>query len=167
MRLSVWAGSLALVMLGTQAGWEPAAQQTIPDAPKPQPTLPDLRSVAPGRGATSSSDDTADSTAKQPAAARTPAAPTAPAGAPTGSTLSNQPAVYAGDIDAPASDGEEAIHTLYMHVDAVDVAFTVKDSKGHLVPGLEPRDVQVYENGLRQHIEVFTNDALPMSVAIT
>jgi len=153
-------------MLGTQAGWETAAQQAIPDAPKPQPTLPDLRSVAPGRGATSSSDDTADSTAKQPAAARTPAAPTAPAGAPTGSTLSNQPAVYAGDIDAPASDGEEAIHTLYMHVDAVDVAFTVKDSKGHLVPGLEPRDVQVYENGLRQHIEVFTNDALPMSVAI-
>ena len=55
---------------------------------------------------------------------------------------------------------------MLVHVDAVDVAFTVKDSKGHLVPGLGPRDVQVYENGLRQHIEVFTNDALPMSVAL-
>jgi VWFA-related protein len=82
-------------------------------------------------------------------------------------TLSNQPTVYLGDVAAPAGEGgEEAIRTLYMHVDAVDLAFTVKDSKGRPVPGLEPRDVQVYENGLRQRIEVFTNEALSMSVAI-
>ena len=62
--------------------------------------------------------------------------------------------------------GEEAIKTLMVHVDAVDVAFTVKDSKGHLVPGLTSRDVQVYENGLMQHKELFTNEALPLSVAM-
>ncbi len=62
--------------------------------------------------------------------------------------------------------GEEAIKTLLVHVDAVDIAFTVKDAKGRLVPGLDARDVQVYENGLRQHIEVFTNEALPLSVAL-
>lgn len=154
------AGSLALVMLGTQAGWESAAQQAIPDAPKPQTTLPDLRTVAPGQGTTSSSDDIGSS-GKQPAAAPAPAAPTLPAGG----AQSSQTSVY-GSSDAPAGQGEKDIETLLVHVDAVDVAFTVKDSKGHLVPGLGPRDVQVYENGLRQHIEVFTNDALPMSVAL-
>jgi VWFA-related protein len=152
-------------MLGTQAGWETAAQQAIPDAPKPQPTLPDLRSVAPGRGATSSSDDNApaDSTAKQPSAVPAPAVPTTPtAGTPTGGAQGSQSSVYANDSVL----GEESLPTFVVQVDAVDMAFTVKDSKGHLVPGLGPRDVQVYENGLRQHIELFTNDALPMSVAI-
>src|ERR1019366_935316 len=62
--------------------------------------------------------------------------------------------------------GADAIKTLMVHVDAVGVAFTVKDSKGRLVPGLTARDVQVYENGLMQHIDLFTNEGLPMSVAI-
>lgn len=143
-------------MLGTQAGWETAAQQTIPDAPKAQPTLPDLRTVAPGQGTTSSSDDTGGSTSKLPAAP----APAAPAT----SAQRGQASVYGGDL--PEGQGEKDIQTLLVHVDAVDVAFTVKDAKGRLVPGLEPRDIQVYENGLRQKIEVFTRDALPMSVAV-
>jgi VWFA-related protein len=157
--LSVLAGSLALVMLGTQAGWKTAAQQTIPDAPKPQPTLPDLRTVAPGQGTTSSSDEAAPggSASKQPAAA-TPAAP-AQTGAEGGQT-----AIYGGEL--PSGQSEKDIQTFVVHVDAVDIAFTVKDSKGRLVPGLEARDIQVYENGLRQRIEVFTRDALSMSVAI-
>jgi VWFA-related protein len=152
-------------MLGTQAGWETAAQQAIPDAPKAQPTLPELRTVTPGQGTTPDSGTAAPvgSAAKQPSA--TPMAPEA--GPQVTNTLSNQPTVYLGDVAAPAGEGgEEAIRTLYMHVDAVDLAFTVKDSKGRPVPGLEPRDVQVYENGLRQRIEVFTNEALSMSVAI-
>jgi VWFA-related protein len=150
-------------MLGTQAGWETAAQQAIPDAPKPQPTLPDLRSVAPGRGVTSNSDDAAPtgSTDKQPAAAPAPAAPTAPEAGTQGSQVS----VY-GPIDMPAGQGKDALPKIVVTVDAVELAFTVKDSKGRLVPGLEPRDVQVYENGLRQRIEAFTNEALSMSVAI-
>jgi len=120
-------------MLGTQAGWETAAQQTIPDAPKAQPTLPDLRTVAPGQGTTSSSDDTGGSTSKLPAAP----APAAPAT----SAQRGQASVYGGDL--PEGQGEKDIQTLLVHVDAVDVAFTVKDAKGRLVPGLEPRDIQV------------------------
>jgi VWFA-related protein len=42
----------------------------------------------------------------------------------------------------------------------------VKDSKNRLVPGLKSRDVQVYENGVLQHQAVFTDDALPLSVAL-
>jgi len=167
LRLSVLAGSLALVMFGTQAGREIAAQQAIPDAPKPQPTLPDLRSVTPGQGTTSSSDDstTDGSAGKQPAAA--PASPAAPANSgQAGSSQGNPTSVYGNTFDAPAGQGEDAIKTFIVHVDAVDLAFTVKDSKGKLVPGLTSRDVQVYENGLRQRTEVFTNGALPLSVAI-
>jgi VWFA-related protein len=150
------------MMLGAPAGQETAAQQAIPDAPQPQPTLPDLRTVAPGQGTTSSSGDaTADGAdgagGKQPAAA--PASAATPPSA--GAQASGQ-SVY----EPQPGQGQDAIKTLMVHVDAVDVAFTVKDGKGHLVPGLTSRDVQVYENGLMQHIELFTNEALPLSVAI-
>jgi VWFA-related protein len=153
----VLAGSLALVMIAVQArpqeGQE-TAQQAIPDAPRPQTKLPDVNSITPGQGTTSTSnrDQPVETPVSQ--AAPTVSASAAPAG--------NEPPTY----DAPVGQGSEAIKTLMVHVDAVDVAFTVKDSKGHLVPGLEPRDVQVYENGLLQHIQVFTNEGLPMSVAI-
>jgi VWFA-related protein len=160
LKKGVLAGLLAMVMVGVQArpqlAPEPAKQETvaqqqaIPDAPKPQAPLPNLNSVAPGEGTTSSSSDT------QPAQA--PAAPTAPGPSPAAS----QKPTY----EAPVGKGEDAITTLLVTVDAVDVAFTVKDSKGRLVPGLTSRDVQVYENGLLQHIQVFTNESLPMSVAI-
>src|SRR5450755_1944963 len=58
LKIGVLAGSLALVMLGVQArpqAGQDLAQQAIPDAPKPQATLPNLNSVAPGMGTTSTS----------------------------------------------------------------------------------------------------------------
>jgi VWFA-related protein len=67
---------------------------------------------------------------------------------------------------APAGQGVEEIKKIVVNVNAVEVTFTVKDSKGHLVPGLMPRDIQVYENGEPQAIRRFTGDAFPMSVAI-
>ena len=50
-------------------------------------------------------------------------------------------------------------------VDYVELPFTVKNGRA-LVAGLHARDIQVYENGLRQHISIFTADAAPLSVAI-
>ncbi|MGA1982459.1 MAG: VWA domain-containing protein [Acidobacteriaceae bacterium] len=166
--MSVLAGSLALVMLGTQAGWETAAQQAIPDAPKAQSTLPDLRSVAPGQGTTSSSTDgsTPDgSSGKQPASV--PASPAAKAtGAQAGSGQGSPTSVYGNSVEPPAGQGVDASRILHVRVDYKELAFTVKDSKGRPVPGLEPRDVQVYENGLRQEIRFFSTDAWPLSVAL-
>lgn len=147
-------------MLGTQAGRQTIAQESIPDAPKPQVTLPDLKSVTPGRGTASSSDG-----------AETPAPPSATpttvhsAGTPEAGGQVQQSKPIPG-VDVPVGQGEAAIKTLYVRVDAVDIAFTVKDSKGRLVPGLTSRDVQVYENGLLQHADLFTDEALPLSVAI-
>jgi VWFA-related protein len=42
----------------------------------------------------------------------------------------------------------------------------VKDSKGHLVPGLTYRDVRVYENGVLENVKAFTTDPAPLSVAL-
>jgi VWFA-related protein len=150
-------------MVGAQAqpptGQETVAQQAIPDAPKPQTNLPNLRSIAPGQGAPPASSTSNSDTQ-----------PVEGPSAPVGTAASNAPAASAAgqtSVYVPQQgQGEDAIKTLMVHVDAVDVPFTVKDSKGKLVPGLEPRDVQVYENGLLQHIQLFTNDAIPLSVAI-
>jgi len=160
-------------MLGVQAwplaGQETVAQQAIPDAPKPQATLPNVNSVAPGQGTTSSSaNDTTPLETAPPDS--TPAAP--PSGLPAGQSSSTtgvgpQPGEsQAGTVTPPAGEGADAIKTIMVNVNAVEVPFTVKDSKGRLVPGLMPRDVQVYENGLMQHISRFTGDAFPLSVVL-
>ncbi|MBE7182156.1 MAG: VWA domain-containing protein, partial [Terriglobus roseus] len=47
----------------------------------------------------------------------------------------------------------------------VEIPFTVKDKHGALVPALTWRDVQVYENGVRKHISLFSSDPYPLSVA--
>jgi VWFA-related protein len=173
LKSSVFAGSLALLMpmmivgvqARSQAGHDTVAprnelaQENIPDAPKPQPSLPGLGSVAPGKG-TSASTSTSN-TDTQPDEG--PSAPAPAANVPGPATPSSgAQSVYI----PPTGQGEDAIKTLMVHVDAVDIPFTVKDSKGKLVPGLEPRDIQIYENGLLQHIQLFTNDAIPLSVAI-
>jgi VWFA-related protein len=56
--------------------------------------------------------------------------------------------------------------TLRVQTNFVEVPFTVKDSKGRLVPGLTWRDVRVYENNLRQQLSLFTVDPFPLSVAL-
>jgi VWFA-related protein len=149
-----------------QAGQDSAAQQAIPDAPKPQPILPDLRSIAPGSGSTPESSTSNTDTQPVEGPASTPVA-TPPASTAPGSAASPTGVYAPQSVYVPQQgQGEDAIKTLMVHVDAVDVPFTVKDSKGKLVPGLEPRDVQVYENGLLQHMQLFTNDPIPLSVVI-
>jgi VWFA-related protein len=48
----------------------------------------------------------------------------------------------------------------------VQIPFTVKDAKNHLVAGLTWRDTRVYENGVRQQLRLFTTDPFPLSVAL-
>ena len=52
-----------------------------------------------------------------------------------------------------------------VHVDFVQIPFTVKDSKGGFVPDLTWRDVRIYENGLRQQMRYWSPDPFPLSVA--
>jgi VWFA-related protein len=145
------AGALAFLMLGAQA-----PQQSIPDAPKPQIQPPAFGSVTPGKGSgVSSSGDVAQ-----------PAADDADA---PGATLPGQkspPPPASNDSDmTPPEQGVDAFR-LVVRSDFVEVPFTVKDNKNRLVPGITWRDVQVFENGYRQHISTFTADPFPLSVAL-
>ncbi|GAC1414518.1 MAG: hypothetical protein NVSMB62_00580 [Acidobacteriaceae bacterium] len=185
MSKSIWAGSLALVMLGAQAQQgRPApavaqaipdaplpqvpgqgasvAQQGIPDAPTPQTTLPTKGSIAPGIG--SSSDTGADMGSEQTAPAANPIAPSA---APAADTVDAQPPVPTQSRDVfEKAAATEPIETIRVTTNFVDIPFTVKNNKGVLVPGLTARDIRVYENGVLQHITNFTVDPYPLSVAL-
>jgi len=159
VRNSVLAGALVCMMLGQpaqQTAAQSAApqQQAIPDAPKPQ----GLPAVAPGIGTTRDSNG-------EPSAAQTPGQQNAP-----GTTLPATPAQKDDDDgkepELPASGEGVKAFTLVVNTNFVEVPFTVKDSKGRMVPGLTWRDVRIYENGYRQQMALFTVDPFPMSVAL-
>ncbi len=134
--------------------------QQVPDAP--QPRTQGLGDVAPGKGTTPlSNGDLA------PLAPSDPDAPgaTLPSSQPA---LSNAQAIAENGGKAPDQPeaGAGPAYTFSVRTNFVDVPFTVKDSKGKLVPGLTWRDIQVFENGARQKMAVFTVDPFPLSVAL-
>ena len=140
-------------MIAQQAG------QAIPDAPKPQ-LVPGL-TVAPGSGTTR--DSNGDATA----------APIGDGEKAPGTSLPASPAPQQAAAqedgpppETPAAGEGAATFTLRRQVNFVEIPFTVKDSKNRLVPGLTWRDVRVYENNLRQHMDLFTVDPFPLSVAL-
>jgi VWFA-related protein len=163
------AGSLALALLGGQArpqraGQQDLAQQAIPDAPKPQISVP-TNGVAPGQGTTSSTSENDTQQDTGTAAGAQPSTPT-PGSAQPAAGGTQTPADQTPTYEPAPGQGLDAIKTIREQVNVVEIPFTVKDSKGQLVSGLKARDIQVYENGLRQHVSVFTDEALPLSVAL-
>jgi len=137
-----------------QPGAQPGA---IPDAPKPQ-TIPALTNVAPGIGTTSTSNGDTEA----------PADPNADAPHLTDPQKNAAPAPDDGpapDATAPGQ-GVKAFTLAPVNVNFVQTPFTVKDSKGHLVPAIDWREVRIYENGVRQHMAIFTSDPFPLSVAL-
>ena len=145
----------------------PAPQNSVPDAPKPQ-TLPQINSITPVAPATPDAAPNAPTPQPDAGAANnggvTPGSSltsAAPASAPAdGGTSADQQTTTPGGTPAThASD-------IRVSVNFVQIPFTVKDSKGSLVPGLTWRDVRVFENGAQQQIRLFTVDPIPLSVAI-
>ena len=131
--------------------------------------MPNLKSITPGQGTTSTSngDELPESPAVKPGAAATPP--------PSGKVVTTPPAPESlkqpGNDQSPvyepeAGQGSSVNATLHVVVNYVDVNFTVKDSKGRLVPGLTLRDLQVYENGVQRPIKFFTSDGAWLSVAL-
>jgi VWFA-related protein len=56
--------------------------------------------------------------------------------------------------------------TLVVNTNFVTVPVTVKDPGGHLVEGLTMKDFGLYENGVEQHLKLFTSDPFPLSAAV-
>ncbi|HLH33764.1 MAG TPA: VWA domain-containing protein [Alloacidobacterium sp.] len=153
------AAALAFFMLG---GFQQQQQQSIPDAPAPQPAgstdLNNLKNqVAPGKGA-------------GPEAVQPPPSPanTQPAGSSSSDAQSapqqdNTPQQEAPEIPKP---GETGAFLIRVPVTYVDVPVTVREKKNHqLVAGLTWRQFKIYEDGQRQRIAFFSVDPLPLSVA--
>jgi VWFA-related protein len=166
---TMWTGGLALALAVTtgQVGGQNApapgsqtGQQNVPNAPQPQ-TLPDLNSIRPVAPAVPAAASTSASTAVPPDGG-TGSANQIPGAAPAAAAQAEQDQ----DQGVPPASSRTAENTLQLSVHYHEIPFTVKDSKGKLVPGLTWRDVRVYENGLLQHPVFFSTDAKPLSVAL-
>ena len=144
----------------------PARQQSIPDAPKPQ--TPGIGVVTPGQGTASTSSGMTTAPAEtlpedqfQPGVGyKLPST--------AADSLPDEDPGAAPDLPATpiGSEGLTNAGTLRLRVNYVEVPFTVRDSKGRLVPGLTWRDVRVYENNVRQQLRRFIVDPVPMSMAV-
>ena len=145
---TIWVGGLALALAaaGGQAMAQSApaqTQQSVPDAPTPNAptpqTLPRLNSITPVASA-------------GPAAPPSAAGASASAGStPASTTVQETEDEKQEDQQAPLPSSQSAENTLRVNVQYHAVPFIVKDSKGHLVPGITARDVRVFEIG-RAHV---------------
>jgi VWFA-related protein len=61
---------------------------------------------------------------------------------------------------------KEDIYTISITANFVQIPVMVKDSSGHAVDGLLPKDFIVLENGKKQNLTYFTSDPFELSVAI-
>ena len=182
-RQSIGAGVLAMALAGAgpagggqqtpqQNTTQTAQQQSMPNAPSasipnaPTPQLPNLNTITPPAPLGSqpprsgeANPDAAD--AKDNNGGVTPTNKL-PSSTPGQQTDGQQPPI----IPAAGQGAQEAYTLGTVHVDFVQIPFTVKDSKNHFVPDLTWRDVRIYENGLLQHIEFWSpSDPFPLSVA--
>jgi VWFA-related protein len=161
----VTAGFLSIALALLVSAQPQQQKQDVPDAPAPQtnssgtisdgPTpqtsngLGDLRNqVAPGKAATPDSATGASSSSTQPSQA----APSASKDTEEAPEMLPEP-------------GQGPVTTIKVPVNFVLVPVTVRDSKGHLVPGLTYRDFKVFENNQRQRLFYFSVDPFPLSIA--
>ncbi|HEY6272543.1 MAG TPA: VWA domain-containing protein [Terriglobales bacterium] len=116
--------------------------QNIPDAPKPKvPESNQFPGDAPPAPKNPRSED-------HPAAATTPTPQALPP---------NQGGVTTDRSQLPG---------FVISVNFVVIPVTVKDSAGHLFPGLGPNDFTVYEDGVPQKLKFFSSDATPLTAAV-
>ncbi len=169
---TILAGLAALMLAGWGSGPLPArlcaqapvqsGQPSVPEAPKPQ-TVPRLNTVVPtapdlpnAPNASTATTANTSGTSGTDSAASLPSAPSSP--------TSVAPEAEGSAIEVPPSG--QGAYRLPVFVNFVEVPFLVKDSRGRMVPGITPRDVQIYENGVLQNIRYFTSDPFPLSVAL-
>lgn len=146
---------LAPMAVPQQAQQPPA----LPDSPAPQPQQAPLTSltgpIKPGAGAGTESNGSSSSTTapNQQPAAQTPPPPA-------------RDDVQTAPPEVPAAgEGFDKTQTVIrLNVNFVEVPVTVKDPKGQLVAGLTFRDFQVFENGQREPLRLFTVDPFPLSI---
>src|SRR5882724_5801953 len=121
-----------------------AAQQDLPDSPKPKSTTP--QNQFPEDAPQAPKNVHPD---QPPTAVATPT-PQAPAARQNGvaNRRDDLPIIFRQDVNF------------------VQVPVTVKDNSGRLVPGLGQNDFTVYEDGVAQQLKFFSSDSFPISAAV-
>jgi VWFA-related protein len=144
-----------------------AAQQNIPDGPRPQtPQLPNAPAPSKaqpqnsGAGNGSGEASSADTAAEAAAQADQENPPANRPNAQGRIVPSNRAA------NTNSSGYDETLGIIRVNVNAVPVPVTVKDAGGRLFPGLRAENFAVYEDGVKQKIGFFTSDPFPVSAAI-
>jgi VWFA-related protein len=159
-------------LLGSAFVLNPAAhaqsQQTVPDAPEPQPVAP-LSGVngpiVPGSGTPGMTNQSGGSSSSGQSSTPAPAPqPQAPPSQPPVSQPA-QPATPDNLGEPAPEEGGAALTKFVVNVNFVEVPVTVKDSKGALVAGLTARDFKVYENNVRVPLSTYSVDPRALSIA--
>jgi VWFA-related protein len=153
--LLVRQGVLAIALLLPCVVPSAVLGQQVPDAPTPQgpDSLGNITSgVTPGKGTQPPQDQNANPTQPPPAAGSRPA---------------GQDQVEQAPPEVPTNgDLQKNITRFVTRVNYVLVPVTVLDKKHQQVAGLTWRDFEIYENNVRQHIDLFSADPYPLSVAL-
>ena len=136
-------------------------KQEIPDAPSasrpPQPfpsTPPTVEPEAPPAN-------------EEPPSETNPAKPSSRDGD-TGRPPKSTPlATTAVPPRSPERSGaQDELYKIVSNVNQVVVPVMVKDDSGRLINGLLPKDFSVYEDGIKQKLNFFSSDPLPLSAAV-
>ena len=71
-----------------------------------------------------------------------------------------------GSVPNEELNTRDDLYKIVTRVNFVLVPVTVKDTSGHMVDGLLPRDFNVFEDGKKQELKFFTSDPFPLSAAV-
>jgi len=74
--------------------------------------------------------------------------------------------VPAGGATKEEESSQEELYKFVSNVNQVMIPVMVKNSAGHMVNGLLPKDFSVYEDGVKQRMNFFTSDPFALSAAV-
>jgi VWFA-related protein len=148
-----------LISAGVRAQSQEQPKQEIPDAPSasrpPQPlpaTPPAVQPEAPPANEEPPSETNPSKRTSLDADGPTAPAPLAKTAAP------GRPPERTG--------AQDELYKIVSNVNQVVVPVMVKDDAGRLINGLLPKDFSVYEDGVKQKLNFFSSDPLPLSAAV-
>ena len=150
-----------LTSVGVGAQAQEQQKQEIPDAPSasrpPQPfptTPPTAEPEAPPAN-------------EEPPSEANPAKPSARDADPQRPPETTPLATTAVPPRSPERSGaQDELYKIVSNVNQVVVPVMVKDDSGRLINGLLPKDFSVYEDGIKQKLNFFSSDPLPLSAAV-
>jgi hypothetical protein len=147
---------------GAGAQQQDQPKQDIPDAPSasrpPQPFPSTAPTAAPDVPTANEEPPSETNPGKPPS--RDVDVKTPPQAAPPLATTTVPPR------SQPRTGAEDELYKIVSNVNQVVVPVLVKDDSGRLINGLLPKDFSVYEDGVKQKLNFFSSDPLPLSAAV-